>query len=114
MEKTVTFQDQGSFNHFATVFSDGCDTLAFQTLCPVARLLNCVNPTVDDQKQPNCSPALLAKGMTCCKTETYLYWGLMHTKTFGEYISDSKVLVNVYVVKRINAKDLHEFYAMNE
>lgn len=32
--------------------------------------------------------------------------GLMHTKAFGEYISDSKVPVNVYVAKRINTKDL--------
>lgn len=30
----------------------------------------------------------------------------MHTKAFGEYISDSKVPVNVYVAKRIKAKDL--------
>lgn len=36
----------------------------------------------------------------------------MHTKAFGEYISDSKVPVKVYVAKRINA--FHESYAINE
>lgn len=38
----------------------------------------------------------------------------MHAKAFEEYISDSKVSLHVYAAKRINAKDLHEFYAMNE